>query len=143
MDRRGVVLAALAPAMGAAHSPVQVQKILFLIDREIAKQVGGPHFNFQPYDYGPFDKDVYDALAMLAAQELVEIEAAPGYQWRRYRLTEKGQKEGGKLLASLDRRAVDYINKVSTFVRSLSFEDLISAIYKAYPEMRENSVFRG
>ena len=35
------------------------------------------------------------------------------------------------------------IEQVSKFVRSLSFEQLVSAIYKAYPRMKANSVFRG
>lgn len=35
-----------------------------------------------------------------------------------------------------------YIGKVSTFVRTRSFNDLVSAIYKAFPEMKANSIFR-
>jgi len=143
MDRRSAVLAALAPAMGAAHSPVQVQKTLFLIDKEISKLIGGPFFDFQPYDYGPFDKAVYDVLEELTRAGLVEVEAGPGLRWRRYRLTAGGQREGSEILESLDRRASDYIKKISEFVRSLSFEDLVSAIYKAYPDMKVNSIFKG
>lgn len=143
MDRRSVILAVLAPAMGASHSPVQVQKMAFLLDKEIAKYLGGPHFDFQPYDYGPFDKGVYDVLEELSKDGLVEVDSEPGLRWRRYRLTEAGQHEGSKILAKLDRRAGDYIKKVSKFIRSLSFEELVSAIYKAYPEMKVNSVFRG
>ncbi len=117
--------------------------MVFLLDREIAKYLGGPHFDFQPYDYGPFDKGVYDVIEELSKGGLVEVGTEPGLRWRRYRLTEAGQQEGSKILAQLDRRASDYIKKVSKFIRSLSFEDLISAIYKAYPEMKVNSVFRG
>ncbi len=127
--------------MGGAHSPVQVQKVLFLIDKEIPKLTGGPFFDFQPYDYGPFDKAVYDTLEELTRGGLVD--AAPGLRWRRYRLTDTGQQEGSKILGTLDRRASDYIKKVSKFVRALSFEDLVSAIYKAYPDMKVNSVFKG
>ena len=143
MDRKSVVLAALAPAVGGAHSPVQVQKLLFLIDREIPKFVGGPLFDFQPYDYGPFDREVYAVLEELTRSGMVEVQAAPGLRWRRYRLTDAGQQEGDKALASLDRRASDYVKKLSKVVRSLSFEDLVSAVYKAYPDMKVNSVFKG
>jgi len=56
MDRGDLVLAALAAGgVGASYSPVQVQKLLFLIDREAANLVDGPHFSFRPYDYGPFE----------------------------------------------------------------------------------------
>jgi hypothetical protein len=42
----------------------------------------------------------------------------------------------------MDKKAIAYIRQASEFVRSLSFTQLVSAIYKAYPEMRENSVFQ-
>jgi hypothetical protein len=42
----------------------------------------------------------------------------------------------------MDEQARDYIDRESIFVRSLSFPELVAAIYKAYPEMRANSVFQ-
>ena len=66
MERSELVLAALAAGgKNASYSPVQVQKLLFLVDREGEKLVGGKHFNFVPYDYGPFDREVYDELARI------------------------------------------------------------------------------
>lgn len=140
MTKREVVLAALAPANRSSHSPVQVQKLLFLIDRNIPGEVGGPHFDFQPYNYGPFDKAVYEELEALAQEGLVEICA--GWKWNEYRLTEAGQKAGESALSGLGSRAREYVQKVSQFVRTVSFTQLVSAIYRAYPEMRANSVFQ-
>jgi len=60
-----------------------------------------------------------------------------------YRLTVNGQIEGERLLKTLPQKAQDYIKEVSDFVRRLSFSQLVGAIYKAYPEMRANSVFQG
>ena len=137
---REIVLAALTPAGGKKHSPVQVQKLLFLIDREAANLVSGPHFDFVPYNYGPFDSTVYRVLDTLDAEELVAIQSD---SWRRtYALTPTGQKEGERLLDGLPEAAQIYIQRASTFVRSLTFSQLVSAIYKAYPEMRENSLIR-
>ena len=79
MTKREVVLAALAPAQGKQHSPVQVQKLLFLLDREASELLGGPHFNFVPYNYGPFDKEVYQVLNELDFNELVTIRSG-GWQ---------------------------------------------------------------
>ncbi len=140
MTRRELVLAVLACAQGEPHTPVQVQKVFFLIDRNIPAQVEGPHFEFQPYHYGPFDHQVYDELARLSLDGLIEI--IPG-KWKTYRLTFEGQIQGEKLLGTLDDNVSDYIHKVSDFVRSLSFTKLVASIYKKYPEMRENSVFQG
>jgi hypothetical protein len=137
------VLAAFAPARGAPHSPVQVQKLLFLLDENIAHVVDGPHFHFEPYHYGPFDQRVYVILDRLADDGLVEIEPEPLQRWKTYRLTPEGQKAGDDALATLPQEIRTYITHISQFVRSLPFAQLVSAIYKAYPYMRENSVFQG
>lgn len=136
-----MALAALAPAVGAPHSPVQVQKLLFLIDSNLSSLLGGPSFDFQPYHYGPFDRGVYATLEDLAKQGLVEMTQGQG-NWRDYRLTTEGQSRAVQVLGGLDERAQRYIQKASDFVRSLSFPELVSAIYKAYPEMRARSVFQ-
>jgi hypothetical protein len=139
--RQRIVLAALAPANGAMHSPVQLQKLFFLLDKQIPAPINGPLFAFVPYDYGPFDRAVYSELNLLEADGLVE--SVPQRTWSGFRLTERGQQEGQAILGSLSPTARDYIGRVSDFVRSLSFGALVTAIYKAYPEMKANSVFQG
>lgn len=141
MDRKQIILAGLATGNGASFSPVQVQKLFFLIDRNIPAIINGPLFNFQPYNYGPFDKAVYDTLEGLAAEGLVEIISQ--FTWKNYKLTDRGQETGENLLGELPEPARTYISELSSFVRSLPFSQLVSAIYKAYPEMRANSVFQG
>jgi len=140
MDRSELVLASLSPAKGATHSPVQVQKLFFLIDKKIPDSMDGPLFDFQPNDYGPFDKAVYQELEGLAEAGLVEL----GYLGRMqtYKLTPDGQTEGQRLVDTLPERARDFIKTASQFVRTLSFQQLVSAIYAAYPEMKVNSVFQ-
>ncbi len=141
MDRRELVLAALSAAEGAHYTPVQIQKLCFLIDENLSEIIGGKTFNFKPYDYGPFDKAVYEELESLANAGDVDI--CPGRKWSQYHLTSEGQKKGKALLRNMDPDAQDYIQRVSEFVRSLSFTELVSAIYRAYPHMRANSVFQG
>ena len=69
MERRQLLLAALSPAKGGQYTPVQVQKLIFLLDREASALTGGPHYKFVPYDYGPFDSDVYADLRSLADED--------------------------------------------------------------------------
>ena len=142
MDRESLVLAALAPANGASHTPVQLQKLLFLIDRSVNDKVGGPHFDFEPYDYGPFDKDVYSTIEQLALKGLVKTEDS-GRGWKKFALTSEGQNLAESQLETLDANTRDYFGKLSRFVLSLSFTQLVSAIYKSFPEMKVNSVFKG
>jgi len=142
MNRSELVLAVLAAGNGGAYTPVQVQKLFFLIDKKLSDHTGGPFFNFIPYDYGPFDKEVYRAIEALSESGEAEIIRNPCVGLKEYRLTTAGQKKGEQILRSLDLDNSDFIKRLSEFVRSLSFAELVSAIYKAYPEMKVNSVFK-
>jgi uncharacterized protein len=139
--RQEVVLAALAADNGA-FAPVQVQKLFFLLDENIADRLGGKQFGFEAYDYGPFDKNVYRELERLASMGLVQI-ISTGFSHggRVYSVTPSGQQVGEQMLGRLDTKVADYIKSVSHWVRSLSFAELVGSIYKAYPRMKENSVF--
>ncbi len=143
MERRDFVLASMSPAGQRSFSPVQIQKLFFLLDKHIAEPTGGPHFQFVPYDYGPFDKDVYLELDRLDQEGLVEVLVPNSYRSREYRLTDRGHECGAGALENLPQEVRNYVGEVVNWVRSLSFAELVSAIYTAYPEMRENSVFRG
>jgi uncharacterized protein len=118
--RQKVVLAALAAERSSAFAPVQVQKLFFLLDQNIADDFGGPQFNFEPYDYGPFDRAVYSELEALAQKGLVAIEAAPGASRRKFSLTAAGYDAGRAAFAQLNGRAQEYLTRVSAWVRSLS-----------------------
>lgn len=142
MNRDEVVLAAMAAAPGRAFQPVHVQKLFFLLDRKLATDLGGPHFNFTAYDYGPFDQAVYATLEGLNERGLVAIDKEPD-SVRAYKLTDAGNAAGRTELEGLSAEARGRIEKLATFVASLSFRDLVSAIYRAYPEMKAKSVFVG
>lgn len=142
MNRQELLLIALGAGGKHEHTPVQVQKLLFLIDKNVGTRVGGPFFDFVPYDYGPFDASVYEVLGELEADGYISSCESP-YAWKRHALTDKGVSEAKRLAWGLDPIVTDYIKVTSEFVRGLSFSDLVSAIYKAYPEMKANSVFRG
>ena len=143
MTKRDLVLAALASSPGATYTPVQVQKLLFLLDKNISAFTDGPVFNFTPYDYGPFDSSVYSCLESHQTNGLAEVEISHGTRGRRYRLTADGQKAWEEILGRFSQDIAKYIGQLSAYVRSLSFAELVSAIYQAYPEMRARSVFRG
>jgi hypothetical protein len=42
----------------------------------------------------------------------------------------------------LTNEQMELFKKIVTLVRNLSFNELVSAIYRAYPDMRARSVFR-
>ena len=142
MDRKDILLIGLAAGgQNSTFTPVQLQKLFFLLDKEASHLIDGPHFNFAPYDYGPFDRVVYDTIDSLAAEGMARVESTGRY--RMYSLSTDGYKLGEGKLSELPGSARDYIEKISRWVRQLSFEQLVAAIYNRYPEMKENSVFRG
>jgi len=142
MTRRDLILAALATSRGEPFTPVQVQKMFFLIDQKAAHLIGGKKFDFAPYDYGPFDSSIYDDLSKMNKEGLIEIIGDAYSKGRKYCLLETAQIQGEKILKGASPNLRDYFVEVSKFVRSLSFAELVSSIYAAYPEMKIKSVFR-
>ncbi|MEE9465711.1 MAG: hypothetical protein V3W14_09105 [Candidatus Neomarinimicrobiota bacterium] len=141
LDKEQLVLAVLATADGGSFEPVQIQKLLFLIDERLSRSLGRKYFHFKPYDYGPFDSAVYRVLERLETQGHVEIYPGDGATRRQYRASNSGKDIGDEYLRSLPGKLDEKIVELSRFVRSLSFSDLISAIYNEFPKMRVNSVF--
>jgi uncharacterized protein len=64
------------------------------------------------------------------------------YPYRTYALTPVGYAEGVRLLATLDDDVAAYIRSVASWIRSLSFQQLVAAVYNKYPEMKAKSIFR-
>jgi hypothetical protein len=144
MTRSEVLLAILAASQGRPYTPVQIQKAAFLVTRNLPDLVDdGSNFEFEPYDYGPFDHNVYGESEALNRDGMVEIIREDGTRWNRYAASDAGVNRGADILARMSDRERSYVAEVSAWVRAQSFESLVRSIYSAYPEMRVNSVFRG
>lgn len=141
MDRADLVLATLATSAGAPWEPVQVQKIFFLLDKKLGPAIGGPHWAFTPYDYGPFDAAVYNSIERLATTGLATVHR-PRSGMRTFALTPEGQARGDRALSSMSPPIREYLLQLSRWVRALSFQQLVSAVYREFPEMKQNSIFR-
>ncbi len=143
MERSDIVLAAMAGAGWTFFTAAQMQKLLFLIDETIPEHIGGKRFDFVPYDYGPFDKNVYRELESLQAGGYAWIHASGKSRFKTYSLSGTGMQHGLTVLqSSFAPEISEYIQRLSKWVASLSFAELVSAIYRDYPHMRVNSVFR-
>jgi hypothetical protein len=136
------VLAVLAASDGAEFTPVQVQKLFFLLDRKAPNIVEGPYFDFHPDDYGPFDSSVYSTLESLSRAGHVSIDCVQDLRRRLYRPTIAGQKIGRDKLSHFPLPVQEYIASLSRWLRGLSFADLVTYVYTEFPEMKANSIFR-
>ena len=142
LQREEIALVVLSLAEGGAFTPVQIQKALFLASEKVSSGFRDLRYNFQPYDYGPFDSQVYADVESLRKRGLAQINQEPGSRWRTYSATEGGIAEGHHMARQLTEQQRAVLGRIVHLVRSLSFNDLVSAIYRAYPGMRERSVFR-
>ena len=145
LDKRDWLLLVIAAANGHSVSPVQLQKALFLIGRNLsAAQLRCKSFyDFRPYDYGPFDSYIYRDAERLQEEGNVIITAPSTRTYREYVATTVGLEKARLVKDQLDATTQGFLENVVKWVRAVSFSELVRAIYRAYPEMKVNSVFQG
>ena len=143
MSSKDWTLLVIAAARGKQVSPVQLQKTLFMLSKNLTpdQRQTRRFYTFRAYDYGPFDRVIYDDAAQLRDEGLVLIHPETG-TFRQYMALPPGLQRAEELKAQLALPVVEYLDGVAAWARSLSFSDLVRAIYKQYPETKVNSVFR-
>lgn len=135
-------LLALASAGGKPLTPVQLQKALFLLGRELPKVTGKNYYRFVPHNFGPFDPTIYHDSEQLEDEGFVSVLYQAGRRWPVYSVTPRGLQRAHELEKSAPVTGVEYLRKAVKWARSLSFQQLVQAIYREYPEYRVNSIFR-
>jgi uncharacterized protein YwgA len=121
---------------------VQLQKVLFLLGKQLPGEIGHGFYDFIPYNYGPFDSAVYADASMLAGLGFVNKNDS-GRGFLQYAPTAEGMSYASKLRNEASPKAAAYLEKIVPWAQALSFSALVRAIYAKYPEYRENSVFQG
>ena len=138
MKRQHWTLLALNFANGRGLSAVQLQKALFLLERGLPEVVGPRFYHFTPYNYGPFDSAVYKDADALSDDGLVNISTG---RYSVYSITPEGARVAKELESKASPRAVQHLKNIVEWIQSLTFSQLVRAIYARYPEMKKNSVF--
>lgn len=141
MKKSDWVIVVLGAAKGKRLTPAQLQKSLFLIKQNIPKDLKQDFYDFEPYNYGPFCAEIYLNAEKFSNEELVKISWSKGIRWREYSATTEGIKRYNKIIGKLPKDIVKFIEELVKDIRNLSFQQLISYIYKNYPEYKENSIF--
>ena len=142
MERADWTLLAIDAAGARGLDPVQLQKCLFLLGRNCPQIPADNYYNFEPYNYGPFDIAVYQDAEGLARQGFISIQRPAWRKWGEYFITPPGAQRCQALRdAEVDPSVWQYLKRLVEWAQSLSFDGLITAIYQHYPEFRANSVF--
>lgn len=151
----------VASARGRVNGITRLEKLLYLVEKEtsVADSVAGERLRFKAYNYGPFSKDVYEAVELLEQSGLLTEERvidgqtidsmedvsvtgaveADEYVERRFVLT-----EDGRLVANLLTQHHPDVAKQLTGIKdqyaARSLSGLIRYVYKTYPDSARNSV---
>jgi uncharacterized protein YwgA len=138
----------------------RLEKLLFLASQEgeVMKQVEDP-FRFQAYDYGPYSKQVYEAVELLeearlleeqrvlegrALDEMEELAAATeereGIE-RRFVLTDQGRAVA-HLLSERNPEVTKMLATIKDKYAGMPLGRLIRYVYQQYPSYAEKSKIR-
>ena len=138
-SRRRTVLAGMAAGgPGAAFDAVRLQKLFFLIDREIPHLIGGPCFDYKPHHFGPFDEAVYDEVHGLIDAGDVSIDRT--FRCPLAALTDSGVASGARILEQMPKGASRYMKRAARWILTTPFRPMLAGIYEQYPDMTANSL---
>lgn len=143
MEKKDFLLLVVAAGDGRPLTPVQLQKTLFVIDRAKLPETPRPYYEFEPYHYGPFDKDIYSDADLLGKEGSVAHLPSDRGTWIDTVITPDGSLKAASLKKNLSPQSAKFIDDVVRWAQSLTFTDLLRAIYDKFPEYRANSVFQG
>ncbi len=144
MTPKDWTLLVIAQAGARPLQPVQLQKVLFLLGRNLSPSslLTKQFYTFRPYDYGPFSAKVYEDAEGLETEGLISISRPPESSFNLYRATEAGIARATELKRDLPPQATTYLESAVRFAQDHSFNELVRAIYEAYPDMKANGVFQ-
>ena len=139
MKRTDVLLRLLAAADGDRLTPVQLQKVAFLVGMRFRATLPEDYYSFEKHDFGPFCAQIYRDAEGLASDGLVAIDRNYRGGWNEYSATSLGRKLDFQMIpASVSA----FLDEKVAWARGLSFRELVREVYRQYPDYRENSVFQ-
>lgn len=128
----------------------RLQKLVFLMEQELDDEIGrliqSPDYNFVPYDYGPFSKQLYNDLDSLEEAGLIKVDEedmVDGKVKYTYHLTDRGESWVRDQFDS--NTGIQEIGLLADRLKSkyndVLLSELIEEVYSEYPEYAENSVW--
>jgi hypothetical protein len=142
-------------------SITRIEKLMFLLQKETVFS-GKVHekFDFKPWKFGPFSKEIYEDLDLLVSLDLVDVEerelanyvdyteqdeligSEPGEPVveRVFSLTDRGKKVAEKLRKLISEKDWQEIDGLKRRFESVPLTRLIQYVYHKYPETTGKSV---
>ncbi len=142
MDARDVVLSILgAFPKRPVYTRIVLMKEIFLFEKELARDIGISVSNLQfvPYKYGPYSRDVDDAIREMERSGLIHIEKVAGGQKEIIKLTPEGRELAQESLEMLDDRQRQRLRNKRKAWDQLGYQGLLDKIYEEYPSYKTRS----
>lgn len=114
-----------------------VMKHMFLLQREKRASLG---YQFAPYKFGPFSKEVYEDVEALEKEMLV-IRTKPSKKIEKQEtaIDEESTDEVAKILESIPKGKKEAVKEVVDKFGPMGFEELLDYVYSKYPEFAVES----
>jgi len=128
----------------------RLQKMVFLMQQELEQrgQSGtiGTEYDFIPYDYGPFSKELYDDLDAMIDQEFVDDTEEPLRSGKvKYIYEIEGD---GEDLVDSEKETWEDADAIMQLAQEIKedyndmlLSELIEYVYSEYPDYAERSVY--
>ncbi|MBS3815630.1 MAG: helix-turn-helix transcriptional regulator [Hadesarchaea archaeon] len=147
MTERKILPLTLIHANGGepVEGRTRLQKMIFLIQKQVEESAPlEEEYNYFPYDYGPFSKDLYDDIDELVEEGLVKENLKTEEEDKKkyyYELTSKGREILEEELKTKELKELKKkIEEIKSEYNEMNLPDLLEKIYSKYPEHAEKSV---
>ena len=137
VSRSDILLAIIAAAAGRELSRVQLQKVAFLVSEEFKGRLPKDFYTFDKEKFGPFCIDIYNDTEMLHYWGWIRVKAGAQPRLDTYSIAEPVDIG----VFQLDEDIKEYIRATVAWVVDMSFGEIVRAVYRLFPEYRENSIF--
>lgn len=129
---------------GEVRGSIRLQKLHFLLKKELKAPVGLGYYDFTWHTHGPYSKllaDDANALELWGLLQVDEKELGPAEEGgekilRVYRLTPQGEKDAKSVLAALPSRGKLAIKSLERFNR-MPLKSLLKHVYSKYGSNRQ------
>ncbi|TFH00133.1 MAG: hypothetical protein E4H14_20000 [Candidatus Thorarchaeota archaeon] len=120
---------------------------MFLIHKQVVEEmklgISSSNYRFRAWRFGPFTEDVLDDVAALSTFGLMKTEGDEDAT-QSFLLTPKGRDAVNRTLDSEPAltRVMDEISRIKKSYGRISLEELVSKVYRQYPEYTDKSEIR-
>jgi uncharacterized protein YwgA/DNA-binding HxlR family transcriptional regulator len=138
-ERAKWILALLHAVGGIVRGSIRLQKLFFLMKRELG--IEELPYDFSPYQFGPFSRDILEDAADLENAGLIEVKkeifeptsAGDYLVSRTFSLTSKGSKLAEESYNNMPENVKKVLSELEKF-NKMELTELLNYVYTKYPK---------